>query len=323
MAQIPNPSKGEDAMAPQQELDRQHETPGTGAPPAGRWYEVGGRRLMLLRSGTGGPAVVILPGASAVGLDYLNIHDRISEFTTSVLYDRGGTGWSDPVDLPRSAADVAEELHDLLRAAGVPGPYLLAAHSLGGAYARRFAQLFPGDVAGFLYLDAFYEETDTFLPERLHLASVRQPDPGRLGQALMRPFARRMYRQMFAGWPDGLRQTLVARHVSAAWWQVGVQERSTMAQLAGELHRGGPVPDRPSIVLTATRIDPGLRLFMSPSALRAMTEGNRRLYAALAASVTHGELRALGNARHSTLTIDQADAVVQAARDLFARAANR
>lgn len=275
---------------------------------------------MLHRSGTGGPAVVILPGASAVGLDYLNIHDRISEFTTSVLYDRGGTGWSDPVDLPRSAAEVATELHDLLRAAGVPGPYLLAAHSLGGAYARRFAQLFPGDVAGFLYLDSFYEDTDIYLPQRLHLANLRQPDPGRLGQALMRPFARRMYRQMFAGWPDGLRQTLIERHVSASWWQVGVQERSSMPQLADELHRGGPVPDRPSIVLTATRIDPGLRLLMSPSALRAMSEGNRRLYAALAASVTHGELRALEDARHSTLAIDQAGAVVQAARDLLAQA---
>lgn len=275
---------------------------------------------MLHRSGTGGPAVVILPGASAVGLDYLNIHDRISEFTTSVLYDRGGTGWSDPVDLPRSAAEVATELHDLLRAAGVPGPYLLAAHSLGGAYARRFAQLFPGEVAGFLYLDSFYEDTDIYLPQRLHLANLRQPDPGRVGQALMRPFARRMYRQMFAGWPDGLRQTLIERHVSASWWQVGVQERSSMPQLADELHRGGPVPDRPSIVLTATRIDPGLRLLMSPSALRAMSEGNRRLYAALAASVTHGELRALEDARHSTLAIDQAGAVVQAARDLLAQA---
>ncbi len=50
-----------------------------------------------------------------------------------------------------------------------------------------------------------------------------------------------------------------------------------------------------------------------------MTEGNRRLYAALAASVTHGELRTLQDARHSTLTIDQADAVVQAARDLLAQ----
>ena len=290
------------------------------APPIGRRYDVGGRQLMLHRSGTGGPAVVILPGASAVGLDYLNIHDRISEFTTSVLYDRGGTGWSDPVDLPRSAAAVATELHDLLRAAGVPGPYLLAAHSLGGAYARRFAQLFPSDVAGFLYLDSFYEDTDTYLPQRLHLANLRQPDPGRLGQALMRPFARRMYRQMFAAWPDGLRQLLVERHISAAWWQVGVRERSTMPQLADELHHGGPVPDRPSVVLTATGIDPGLRLLMSPRSLRAMAEGNRRLYDALAASVTHGELRTLQDARHSTLTIDQADAVAQAARDLLAAA---
>jgi pimeloyl-ACP methyl ester carboxylesterase len=290
------------------------------APPIGRRYDVGGRQLMLHRSGTGGPAVVILPGASAVGLDYLNIHDRISEFTTSVLYDRGGTGWSDPVDLPRTAAEVATELHDLLRTAGLPGPYLLAAHSLGGAYARRFAQLFPDQVAGFLYLDTFFEDTDTYLPERLHLANVRQPDPGRLGQALMRPFARQMYRQMFAGWPDGLRQELIERHVSAAWWQVGVRERSTMPQLADELHSGGPVPDRPSIVLTATGIDPGLRLLMSPASLRAMAEGNRRLYAGLAASASHGELRALDGARHSTLTTDQAGAVVQAARDLLARA---
>jgi pimeloyl-ACP methyl ester carboxylesterase len=77
--------------------------------------------------GAGGPAVVFLPGASAVGLDYLNIHDRVSAFTTSVLYDRGGTGWSDPAELPRTAAEVATELRDLLRAAEVPAPYLLVA----------------------------------------------------------------------------------------------------------------------------------------------------------------------------------------------------
>lgn len=290
------------------------------APLIGRRYAVDGRQLMLHRTGTGGPAVVILPGASAVGLDYLNIHGRISEFTTSVRYDRGGTGWSDPVDLPRTAAEVATELRDLLRAAGVPGPYLLAAHSLGGAYARRFAQLFPDQVAGFLYLDTFFEDTDSYLPERLHLANVRQPDSGRLGQALLRPFARRMYRQMFAGWPDGVRQELIDRHLSTAWWQVGVRERSSMPQLAEELRGGGPVPDRPSIVLAALGIDPGLRLLMPPASLRAMTEGNRRMYAALAASSSHGELRLLDDARHSTLTIDQAGAVVQAARDLLARA---
>ena len=32
-------------------------------------------------------------------------------------------------------------------AADVPAPYILVGHSLGGAYARRFAQLFPAEVA--------------------------------------------------------------------------------------------------------------------------------------------------------------------------------
>src|ERR1700683_907581 len=191
----------------------QHHATAAGAPPIGQLYDVDGRRLWLHRSGAGGPAVVFLAGASAVGLDYLNIHDRISGFTTSVLYDRGGTGWSDPMPLPRTAAEVATELRDLLRVAGVPGPYLLVAHSLGGAYARRvaqlfrdqvagrrvaaaapgrFAQLFPDQVAGLLLLESFDEDWDSYLPERLQLARSRQPEPGRLQLRL--PRARRRAR---------------------------------------------------------------------------------------------------------------------------------
>jgi pimeloyl-ACP methyl ester carboxylesterase len=304
-------------MTQHQAQGHQEMAAGAARPPAGRLYQVGGRQLMLHRSGRGGPAVVFLAGASAVGLDYLNIHDRISEFTTSVLYDRGGTGWSGPAELPRTAAEVATELRDLLRAAGVPGPYLLAAHSLGGAYARRFAQLFPGKVAGLLALDSFYEDTDEYLPEHLHLARVRQPDPGRFQLRLMRPFMRRMYRRMFAGWPDGIREVLIGRHVSAEWFQVGVRERSNMPELADELHHGGEVPDVPLIALTALGTDPGLRLLMSSKSLREMTDGKRRLYTALAGSVTHGEYRGLADARHSTITTDRPDAVIQAIRDLL------
>jgi pimeloyl-ACP methyl ester carboxylesterase len=304
-------------MAQHQVQGHQRTAAGAAEPPAGRLYEAGGRQLMLHRSGSGGPAVVFLAGASTVGLDYLNIHDRISEFTTSVLYDRGGTGWSGRAELPRTAAEVATELRELLRAAAVPGPYLLAAHSLGGAYARRFAQLFPGEVAGLLSLESFYEDTDAYLPEHLHLARVRQPDPGRLQLRLMRPFMRRMYRRMFAEWPDGIRQVLIGRHLSAEWFQVGVRERSNMPELADELRRGGDVPDVPLIALTALGTDPGMRLLMSSKALREMTDGKRRLYTALASSVTRGEYRPLEDARHSTITIDRPDAVIQAIRDLL------
>ena len=222
-----------------------------------------------------------------------------------------------PVELPRTAAEVATELRDLLRAAGVPGPYLLAAHSLGGAYARRFAQLFPADVAGVLYLDTFYEDLDAYLPERLHLVRVRQPDRGPVQLALMRPAMRRMYKRMFAGWPDGLREAVVERRLSAEWWQAVVRERSNMAEVADQLKRGGDLPDVPLIALAALAIDPGMRLIMSGKSLRAMTEGNHRLYTDLAHSVARGEYRPLEGARHSTLTTDRPDDVVRAVRDLI------
>jgi len=119
-----------------------------GAPPLGRYYDVAGRRLLLHRSGSGSPAVVFLPGGGAVGLDYLNVQERAAQLTTSVIYDRAGTGWSDRVELPRSSAEVTGELRELLRTAGVPGPYLLVGHSLGGFYARHYAHRFPAAVSG-------------------------------------------------------------------------------------------------------------------------------------------------------------------------------
>jgi pimeloyl-ACP methyl ester carboxylesterase len=261
--------------------------------------------------------VVFLPGASAVGLDYLNIHDRVAKFTTSVLYDRGGTGWSGPADLPRSAAEVATELRLLLQTAGVQGPYVLVAHSIGGAYARRFGQLFPDEVAGLVYLDAFHEDWDTYLPERLHLQP--QADPSNLQLRLVRLLSRGYYRRIFAQWPPEVREPLIESHLDLVWLRTGARERSNQPQLRDELKAGGIVTDVPLIALTALGIDPGMRLVLSKQALLQLNAGKRRLYEALAASVPNGEHRALADARHSTIHTDCPDAVTQAVRNLWRR----
>jgi pimeloyl-ACP methyl ester carboxylesterase len=241
----------------------------------------------------------------------------VAKFATSVLYDRGGTGWSDPVELPRTAAEVATELRELLRAAGVPGPFLLVAHSLGGAYVRRFAQLFPDEVAGMLWLDAFHEDWDAYMPDSLHLARTRQPRPGRLQTWLILRFSRRLYSRMFTGWPAQVREPLIEGHVTPEWLHVGVQERSNMPQLATELRQGGAVPDVPLIALTALKVDRGQAMLMSKAAMRELMDGKRRLDAALANSVSRGQHHALDGAGHSTITVDRPDAVVQAVRDLL------
>ena len=49
--------------------------------------------------------------------------------------DPGQRSRSDPVPQPHAPEDVVADLHALLAAADVPGPYVLAGHSLGGVYA--------------------------------------------------------------------------------------------------------------------------------------------------------------------------------------------
>lgn len=74
------------------------------------------------------------------------------------LYDRAGLGWSDPGPRPRTAGRIADELHELLQAVGVPRPYLLVGHSLGGLVVRLHAARHPDQVAGAVLVDPTPED---------------------------------------------------------------------------------------------------------------------------------------------------------------------
>jgi pimeloyl-ACP methyl ester carboxylesterase len=288
-------------------------------PPAGRLYTVEGRNLALHREGSGNPPVVFLPGAGLVGLDFLNIHEQVSQFTTSVLYDRAGTGWSDQVKLPRSATEVTDELRGLLRKATIPAPYLLVGHSLGGAYARRYAQRFPAEVAGLLLMEPFHEDYDAYMPKQTTFERLR------VMLALLRwslhskAFYRSMYGKMLATWPDEVREPLIDWHLRASMkhlQELPASQRTGKGFLSTELRNGGNMPDVPLIVLSALGVDPPTAVIMPESYRPKMNDGKRALFTALASSVAHGEYREVENAGHSTMHTDRPDAVVQVIRDL-------
>lgn len=77
----------------------------------------------------------------------------VSTFTRTVAYDRAGTGFSALGPKPRDGRQIAVELHTALRNAGVPPPYILVGHSFGGLVMRRFALLYPEEVAGLVLVD--------------------------------------------------------------------------------------------------------------------------------------------------------------------------
>ena len=285
--------------------------------PSARFYDVGGRQLMLYASGTGGPVVIFLPGGGMTGLGYMNLHEQASRFTTSVLYDRSGTGWSDHAELPRSATEVTDELRSLLRVAGVPAPYVLVGHSLGGIYARRFAQRFPAEVAGLLFMDPGHEDYTTKLPtpplfERLRTSLA-------LFRALvqLKRHYRGFFERMFADWPAPVRDLLFEYHLTS--WRIGLIEAKNFESICGEVRRGGDMPDVPLIVLTGMGIDPFRALFATDASQRELNEVKLAINRAIAKSVPHGEHRVLDDAAHATFHVDRPDAVVQALRDLLAR----
>ncbi len=119
----------------------------------GRMVSVGNHKLHLLCKGRTAPTVVIEQGAGEPSRFWEHVQDRIAEFASVCTYDRAGYGWSDPVEAGRTITDRAEELHTLLTNAGIPGPYILVAHSYGGLIVRCFAHNHPNQTAGLVLVD--------------------------------------------------------------------------------------------------------------------------------------------------------------------------
>jgi len=116
--------------------------------------DVGGHRLHLRCTGSGGPTVVLEPGAGAMSSALGWITPAVARQTRVCVYDRAGRGWSEPADAPQDGVRIATDLHTLLQRGQVPGPYVLAGHSFGGLYALTFASRYPGEVAGMALIDS-------------------------------------------------------------------------------------------------------------------------------------------------------------------------
>jgi pimeloyl-ACP methyl ester carboxylesterase len=151
--------------------------------------DIGGHRLYLECQGAGRPTVVLVSGWG-YGADVWSVDleqpeanrtmvlPGVAGFTRVCTYERPGTilqvnpdlrplvkadrifpSRSDPVPMPRTAQDMVDELDALLRVAGVPGPYVLVGHSLGGFLARLYTSTYSDEVVGLVLVDAAQEET--------------------------------------------------------------------------------------------------------------------------------------------------------------------
>ena len=133
-------------------------------PQVGRSVDIGGRNLNLYCSGEGSPAVIFDSGSGEPGYAWSGIQPEIAKLTRACWFDRAGEGWSDTGPFPRTSMAMSSDLHELLHRAGVPAPYVLVGHSLGGMNARVYNGMYPTDVAGAVLVDASHGDEATRAP---------------------------------------------------------------------------------------------------------------------------------------------------------------
>jgi len=146
------------------------------SPPVDRQVAISPTRKMHIACrGHGGPTVVLIAGGVNSGAIWSMPYDfahptptvfpQVAKFTRVCAYDRPNTaspapndgiafGTSTSTSGSVTPANGVIDLHRLLRAAHVHGPYVLVAHSFGGLIARLYSSTYPKEVAGLVLIDS-------------------------------------------------------------------------------------------------------------------------------------------------------------------------
>jgi pimeloyl-ACP methyl ester carboxylesterase len=227
-------------------------------PQIGTSVDIAGRTLNIFCSGTRGPAVIFDSGGDGPGLEWEPVQKEVAKFTQACWYDRAGIGWSDPGPFPRTSVAIASDLHELLRRAGIPPPYVLVGASFGGMNVRIYNGLYPKEVVGMVLVESGHEDeplrapkfylgrtAPRFLWRPLELAFWAAGEIGliRLTQASDGPRtdASQMSREELIATLRRQPKSVVTNVATGIWMPESYQEARA----------SGGLGDRPLIVLTA------------------------------------------------------------------------
>jgi pimeloyl-ACP methyl ester carboxylesterase len=133
------------------------QTPSGAAP--GVLVDIGGHKLHIHCVGPadGRPTVILEAGGGGFSRDWSLVQNLLSPRVRSCAYDRAGLGWSEQGPAPRTMRQEVFELHALLEAAKVRGPFVLVGQSIGGLLVRLYTERYASDVVGIVLVDPTHE----------------------------------------------------------------------------------------------------------------------------------------------------------------------
>lgn len=110
----------------------------------------------------------------------------VGEFNM-VVVERPGYGWSGTTEYPRDIDTILEETREVLRKAGIEGPYIPIAHSLSGLEAIYWTQKYPNEVDSIIGLDMAVPQVYESLKEPKCFLMM-----AKIGHILSKPLAKSM-----------------------------------------------------------------------------------------------------------------------------------
>lgn len=147
------PSSGEPSSAATPRAEIRNDVRDDFAIPHDRVDIGGGRRINLHCLGQGPRTVLFDAGGSDWSVIWALVQPKAAARVRACSYDRAGLGYSDAAAGPRSPIAIVEDVHALVKAAGLRTPLVVVGHSLGGFNMKLYAALFPDDVAALVLVD--------------------------------------------------------------------------------------------------------------------------------------------------------------------------
>ena len=229
-------------------------------PQVGRSVDIGGRSLNIFCSGEGRPAVIFDSGNGDPGYVWSDVQQVVGKLTCACWFDRAGEGWSDTGPFPRTSAAMSTDLHELLHRDGIPAPYILVGHSLGGLNARVYNGMYPGDVAAAVLVDAAHEDEPRRAPPVVlaHTAPRRLWHPIWIAGQVARVTGLLRLLQPDTGLPaDRTKRTreMVVGALRSQPSAIATRFDASLPESYAEAERAPGFGDRPLIVLTRGKVD--------------------------------------------------------------------
>jgi pimeloyl-ACP methyl ester carboxylesterase len=231
-------------------------------PAPGKLVGVESHQMHIFCMGEGSPTVIADAGNGDFSLSWGLVLPDVVQLTRICVYDRAGYGWSKPSPTPRTAHQMATELHTLLVNAEVEGPYILVGHSLGGLVVRMYSSLYPEEVVGMVLVDAAHEESLTRYPAEVYQI-LQQQDRIRSVMGLMARFG------VFQIMGESVGALFIPEHIKLLpadqqkmyllltsnpdYFAISRAEMQSMAESCEQVSRAGDLRNLPLVIVAAAK----------------------------------------------------------------------